>query len=199
MIEIKLTCETVAEAQAEMKALLNGSPTSLATTAPAPVITTNSTSLAVVAPAKVLATTAASDGAPASSTQNTEKRGRGRPRKNTVSGSEPATTTTKEDDEGNSPSGGTSATVEVEQPSVDASSTSSETATAADDPISDQDLQRFCARVAQHFGGPARLFDMCQPYVPEGRVLRPTNIADQAKRRAFVADLEAASGLKFHG
>lgn len=68
-----------------------------------------------------------------------------------------------------------------------------------EEPVTDTELQRFSARIAQHFGNPQKVFDLAGQFVPEGAVPRPTNIRDAAARWAFIRAAEAASGLKYHG
>jgi cell pole-organizing protein PopZ len=65
--------------------------------------------------------------------------------------------------------------------------------------ITDSELQKYCAKLAAHFGDPKKVFDLAQPFVPEGAVARPTNIKDNAQRHAFIQAAEAASGVKYHG
>lgn len=65
--------------------------------------------------------------------------------------------------------------------------------------VSDTDLQRFCAKLAAKFGGSQRVFDACKPYLAKGDVARPTNIKQNEDRWAFIRQMEAQSGMKFHG
>lgn len=65
--------------------------------------------------------------------------------------------------------------------------------------ITDSELQKYCAKLAAHFGDPKKVFDLAQPFVPEGAVARPTNIKDNVKRHEFIQAAEAASGVKYHG
>jgi hypothetical protein len=61
------------------------------------------------------------------------------------------------------------------------------------------DLQRFCAKLAEKFGGPQKVFDACKLYLAEGDVPRPTNIKRNEDRCSFIRQMEAESGMKFHG
>ena len=201
MIEIKLTCETVAEAQAEMAALLDGRPrisTSGSGLKDMPLPATDmcktpSTGAAVqTSPTQPQADSAeqpmaqpAQPHTPVTNISGTSepvseqpKRGRGRPR--TAEPTSDAASST---------------------PSDVASSTSSEIAIVADaEPlVTDADLQRFCAKVAEKFGGPTKLFDACKPLLAEGDVPRPTNIKDNGDRWLFIRQMEAESGVTFHG
>ena len=65
--------------------------------------------------------------------------------------------------------------------------------------VTDTELQRFCGRLAQHFGGAQKVFDLSAGFVPEGAVARPTNIKDNSQRWAFIRHAEAESGVKYHG
>lgn len=70
----------------------------------------------------------------------------------------------------------------------------------ADEPqVTDTELQRFCGRLAQHFGGAQKVFDLSAGFVPEGAVARPTNIKDNSQRWAFIRHVEKESGLVYHG
>lgn len=105
-----------------------------------------------------------------------------------------------EADEGNAPSGEASATETAEPASDAASSTSSESAPApAESTVTDTELQRFCARLAQHYGGPQKIFEMAGAFLPEGTLARPTNIMGNDKRWEFIRAAEADSGLTYHG
>lgn len=66
-------------------------------------------------------------------------------------------------------------------------------------PISDRDLQSYCVKVAQHYGGAAKVYDLCKPFVEEGAVARPSNIKGDDKRMQFIKAVEADSGVKWHG
>ncbi len=68
-----------------------------------------------------------------------------------------------------------------------------------DPEITDSELQRYCAKLAQHFGTPQTVFDLAGKFVPEGAVARPTNIRDNSPRWAFVRAAEEQSGVKYHG
>lgn len=83
--------------------------------------------------------------------------------------------------------------------STDASSMSETPASAKLSDITDSELQKYCAKLAAHFGDPKKVFDLAQPFVPEGAVARPTNIKDNARRHAFIQAAEAASGVRYHG
>lgn len=261
MIEIKLTCETVAEAQAEMAVLLLGHPTiisglerkaivpvrDLPLTSPA---VSNALSGAELSESSPVNTPMASTEAPlepsSGSTTEPPKRGRGRPRKDTAP---VAAETPPAGSEGNAPSGEASATETAEPTSDAASSTSSESApqvlateqatapadvgnapaSAATGPssapanlaadsstagggqnattgaspsestVTDTELQRFCARLAQYYGGPQKIFEMAGAFLPEGTLARPTNIMGNDKRWEFIRAAEADSGLTYHG
>jgi hypothetical protein len=66
-------------------------------------------------------------------------------------------------------------------------------------PVSDVDLQRFCAKLADKFGGPQKVFNACKPFIANGDVARPTNIKRNEDRWAFIRRMEAQSGMKYHG
>lgn len=254
MIEIKLTCETVAEAQHKMAALLRGSnitsgwePRAIVPAVPTPNASTTSVEAA-------LSPTLAFSGStlpntptgstefpkePSSESPEQPKRGRGRPRKSesTAAGSVigPSTSETAADtaDAGNVSTPEPGATAPAEPTSDAASSTSSETAPqvlaaeqatapaevgnvpaapvaeasgsaaeaspSAIQSVSDVDLQKFSAKVAEKFGGPQKIFDACKPFLPEGAVARPTNIMRNEDRWAFIRQMEIESGMTFHG
>ena len=255
MIEIKLTCETVAEAQHEMAALLRGTnitsgwePKAIAPVAPTPPAasttpsSTPNSDLAehpLAAPAEVSGASTPS-GASSASTESGEqpKRGRGRPRKDAAAADTPLTSGVASADAGNASTPEPGATATAEPTSGAASSTSSETVAAqeapgepapsaegqqptassaeattaspgattptaspSDDiqPVTDVDLQRFSAKVAEKLGGPQPIFDACKPFLPEGTVARPTNIMRTEDRWAFIRQMEIATGLTFHG
>lgn len=65
--------------------------------------------------------------------------------------------------------------------------------------VTDTELQRFCGRLAQHFGGAQKVFDLSKDFVPADAVARPTNIKDNAQRWAFIRHAEEASEVKYHG
>jgi hypothetical protein len=65
--------------------------------------------------------------------------------------------------------------------------------------ITDAELQRYCGRLAAHFGGSEKVFALAGKHVPEGEMPRPTNIKDQAARHAFVKQAEAETGVKYYG
>jgi hypothetical protein len=65
--------------------------------------------------------------------------------------------------------------------------------------ITDSELQRYSAKLAQHFGAPQKVFDLAAKFVPDGAVPRPTNIRDNGQRWAFVKAAEIESGVKYHG
>lgn len=90
-----------------------------------------------------------------------------------------------------------SATVSYTGGEKEASSTI--TNAASDEPVTDTELQRFCGRLAQHFGGAQKVFDLSAAFVPEGAVARPTNIKDNSQRWAFIRHAEETSGLRYHG
>jgi hypothetical protein len=66
-------------------------------------------------------------------------------------------------------------------------------------PVSDTDLHRFCAKLAEKFGGSQKVFDACKPFTAKGDVARPTNIKRNEDRWAFIRQMEAQSGLTYHG
>lgn len=75
-----------------------------------------------------------------------------------------------------------------------------ETAATDEQPeITDSELQRYSAKLAQHFGASQKVFDIAAKFVPEGAVPRPTNIRDNGQRWAFVKAAETESGVKYHG
>jgi len=87
---------------------------------------------------------------------------------------------------------------EAEQPAT--AEEPSDAPTPADtDTVTDTELQRFCGRLAQHFGGAQKVFDLSTAFVGEGEVARPTNIKDNAQRWAFIRHAEKESGLVYHG
>ena len=135
-----------------------------------------------------------------------DKPRRGRPKKvETVEDKEPAGEPTTTPDAFSapvntaevSPNGLTSAEPTGEPESV-LTPASPEPTTELPD-ITDSELQKYCAKLAAHFGDPKKVFDLAQPFVPEGAVARPTNIKDNAQRHAFIQAAEAASGVKYHG
>jgi hypothetical protein len=66
-------------------------------------------------------------------------------------------------------------------------------------PVSDRDLQTYCVKAAQHYGGAAKVYELCKPFVEEGAVARPSNIKGDDKRWQFIRAVEADSGVKYHG
>ena len=66
-------------------------------------------------------------------------------------------------------------------------------------PVTDTELQRFCARLAQHYGSPQKVFDLCKPFLDEGEFARPTNIKGDAKRWDFIRLAEMDAGVTYHG
>jgi hypothetical protein len=219
-ITITITEDTVWDAQNAMAQLLAGRqtastsgsvPAAIAPVAPIPPVA--SPPISDTAPSiestPLNTPTASTELQPEPSSGSTEqpKRGRGRPRKDANSvAADPATATSEAADEGNAPSGEASATETVEPTSDAASSTSSESATeevvteTAEQPaVTDADLQRFCAKLAEKFGGPQKVFDACKPFLAEGDVARPTNIRRTEDRWAFIRGMEIESGLTFHG
>ncbi len=79
------------------------------------------------------------------------------------------------------------------------STSASEPSPTTDPEITDSELQRYCAKLAQHFGTPQTVFDLAGKFVPEGAVARPTNIRDNSQRWAFVRAAEEQSGIRYHG
>jgi hypothetical protein len=80
------------------------------------------------------------------------------------------------------------------------STTTSDQAPPSDLPvITDAELQRYCGRLAAHFGGSDGVFALAGQFVPEGEMPRPTNIKDQAQRHAFIKQAEAETGVIYHG
>jgi hypothetical protein len=65
--------------------------------------------------------------------------------------------------------------------------------------ITDAELQRYCGRLAAHFGGSDSVFAIAAKHVPEGEMPRPTAIKDQAARRAFIKQAEEETGVVYHG
>ncbi len=86
---------------------------------------------------------------------------------------------------------------EADTPATESASASSSDGEPA--PVSDADLQRFCARLAQHYGSSAKVFELAAPFVPEGQPNRPSAIIGDEKRWAFIRAAEADSKLKYHG
>jgi hypothetical protein len=133
-----------------------------------------------------------------------DKPRRGRPKKaEATEGKEPAGEIAPAAASMEAPSNGADTASNEESTSgsspVDSSSaTTPETASGLSD-ITDSELQKYCAKLAAHFGDPKKVFDLAQPFVPEGAVARPTNIKDNAQRHAFIQAAEAASGQKYHG
>ena len=84
---------------------------------------------------------------------------------------------------------------------VEAESThTTEIVTTADTtPVSDSDLQKYCVKLAQHYGGPQKVFDLAKQFVEEGAVPRPSNIKGDDKRWQFIKAVETDSGVKYHG
>jgi hypothetical protein len=70
-------------------------------------------------------------------------------------------------------------------------------AVGEDKPVSDMDLQRFCAMVAAKLGGAAQVYEIASAFVPAGEVPRPSNIKDNATRWQFVRKAEQISGVRF--
>lgn len=87
----------------------------------------------------------------------------------------------------------------AEAESADDASPALSDVSTSDEPITDTELQRFCGRLAQHFGGAQKVFDLSKDFVPEGVFPRPTNIKDNAQRWAFIRHAEEQSGVKYHG
>ena len=102
-----------------------------------------------------------------------------------------ASATSSADDAGNAPvapvAGASGSAAGASPPAADIQS------------VSDVDLQRFCAKLAEKFGGPQKVFDACKPYLAKGDVPRPTNIKRNEDRWAFIRQMEAESGFVFHG
>ena len=84
---------------------------------------------------------------------------------------------------------------------VEAESThTTEIVTTADTtPVSDSDLQKYCVKLAQHYGGPQKVFDLAKQFVEEGAVPRPSNIKGDDKRWQFIKAVEADSGVRYVG
>lgn len=226
-IEIKLTCETVVDAQAEMLVLLrgmniiSGSEPKVPSTPERPVLTSTTATTPSSPPTGSETSfeqpSASAPPVTASLPEQPAKR-RGRPKKDAgqlVATAELTDTSEMEapstnpnavsseavGDEGNEPSGEVSATETVGQTSDAASSTSTESAPAeTEEPaVTDTELQKYCARLAAHFGGPQKIFAACEPFLAEGEVARPTNIKSNSDRWRFIRQMETESGLKYHG
>jgi len=93
-----------------------------------------------------------------------------------------------------------------EPPSNTASANASETpiseitpSDSSDSEVTDSELNRYCVRLAQHFGNPQKVFDLSKPFVPEGAVARPTNIRGNSERWAFIRQAQIDTGLSYHG
>jgi hypothetical protein len=111
----------------------------------------------------------------------------------------PTATTAPTTQDTTSQTGPTSAEPTGEPESV-STPVSEPTDTADEQPeITDSELQRYSAKLAQHFGAPQRVFDLAAKFVPEGAVPRPTNIRDNSQRWAFIKAAETESGVKYHG
>jgi len=215
-VTITITAETVTEAQQDMRQLLTGiSSISDAKASPraAPTVEAQSTVATSVTPQHQKngeQTANEPQNSESAATPNEPKRGRGRPRKTDTAATDTPPTTedaATQSDEGNESTGEPSAP-EAEQPLEDASSTSSETATVSSEPeaeaaglapVTDTELQRFCARLAQHYGSPQKVFDLCKPFLEEGEFARPTNIKGDAKRWDFIRLAEMDAGVTYHG
>jgi hypothetical protein len=65
--------------------------------------------------------------------------------------------------------------------------------------ITDAELQRYCGRLAAHFGGSEKVFALAAQFVDEGDMPRPSNIKDQAKRHAFIKQAQDETGVAYHG
>lgn len=105
----------------------------------------------------------------------------------------------EENEEGNAEGGEVETTTATETVEA-AETTATEDASPSDLPeISDAELQRYCGRLAAHFGGPEKVFDLAKAFVPEGEMPRPSNIKDQASRHAFIAKAQEETGVAYHG
>lgn len=217
-VTITITAETVSEAQRDMHQLLTGISSTLEAkasprAAPAaeaqPTVATSATPQHQKNGEQTANEPQSNESATATSSE--PKRGRGRPRKTDTAATDtpPQTDVADTASEGNESTGEPSAP-EAEQPSEDASSTSSETATVSPEPepeaettglapVTDTELQRFCARLAQHYGSPQKVFDLCKPFLDEGEFARPTNIKGDAKRWDFIRLAEMDAGVTYHG
>lgn len=118
------------------------------------------------------------------------KKRRGRPRKE----AEPQPEPVEQADEGNESA--SDVAVASEEPS-----NTGEPAAADEElpEVTDMELQRFCGRLAAHFGGSDGVFALAAKHVPEGEMPRPTNIKDNTARWAFIRQAEEETGVKYHG
>lgn len=85
------------------------------------------------------------------------------------------------------------------EPATTESTLTTTSVNTAATPVSDSDLQKYCVKLAQHYGGPQKVFDFAKQFVEEGAVARPSNIKGDDKRWAFIKAVEADSGHKYHG
>ena len=65
--------------------------------------------------------------------------------------------------------------------------------------VTDSEMNRYCGKLAQHWGGAEKVYALAQKFVSEGELPRPTRIAGTEARWAFIREAEAATGVKYHG
>jgi hypothetical protein len=67
--------------------------------------------------------------------------------------------------------------------------------------VTDSELSRFAAQVAQNLGGPDKVYELAKLYVPEGSQPKPSFIQDNAKRWEFIHAAQEATGgkVRYHG
>jgi hypothetical protein len=65
--------------------------------------------------------------------------------------------------------------------------------------ITDSEMNRYCGKLAQHWGGAEKVYALAQKFVNEGELPRPTRIAGTEARWAFIREAETATGVKYHG
>lgn len=108
-----------------------------------------------------------------------------------------------EDEQSQGETSGSSAPAPIAEPSTDGVSEVSapvaEPTPASPNPVSDSDLQKYCVKLAQHYGGPQKVFDLAKPFVEEGAVPRPSNIKGDDKRWQFIKAVEEDSNVRYHG
>jgi hypothetical protein len=76
---------------------------------------------------------------------------------------------------------------------------SSELSTEPLPEVTDSEMNRYCGKLAQHWGGAEKVYALAQKFVAEGELPRPTRIAGTEARWAFIHEAETATGVKYHG
>jgi hypothetical protein len=85
------------------------------------------------------------------------------------------------------------------EPATTESTPTTTSVNTAATPVSDSDLQKYCVKLAQHYGGPQKVFDLAKQFVEEGAVPRPSNIKGDDKRWQFIKAVEEDSNVRYHG